>query len=311
MFDKFYHGPFTFEKSALHLNPNYKEILKLDSMLTKANIPHTLDRLYDGWILRYPSNDIEMIMDAIEHFSSYGSRNDKLEIMGLLTPEEEECDEVLGDLTAEEVFERIKKHWNGETKGEGMIKIKEQSVDSEDICEAVLGKVFGEDHMFSLDEYDTLCTVIEQTLLHLKDGEKSEEPPLAPQYPIEQHIYYAHHQWKYGSLVEKYELDVIKRSYPFASIFNPSTDLKTGAADGETAVMAECLEMVRNSDILVFSSMDGCVGTGVYHEVKEAQKNGKTVFYIYQDRLLSDFTITLFDDFIRSDRLYAYVSADI
>lgn len=49
-----------------------------------------------------------------------------------------------------------------------MIKIKEQVVDSEEVCEAVLGKVFGEDAMFSLDEYDKLCTLIEETLLHLK-----------------------------------------------------------------------------------------------------------------------------------------------
>lgn len=95
-------------------NPNYKEILRLDAMLTEANIPHTLDRLYDGWVLRYPTNGIEMIMDAIEHNGSYGRDNDQLEIMGLLTPEEEEHDTVLGYLTAEEVFERIRKHYNGE-----------------------------------------------------------------------------------------------------------------------------------------------------------------------------------------------------
>lgn len=281
------------------LNPDYKEILKLDLMLTKAEIPHTLDRVWDGWILYYPSSGIEMIMDAVEHSSSYGHSIDKLEIMGLLTPEEEKIDEVLGNLTAKEVFERIEKHWNDEMKGEGTIKIKEQTVDSEDICEAVLGKVFGEDHMFSLDEYDTLCTVIEQTLLHLQDDEKQPR------------IYYAHHQWKYGSLVEKYELDLIKQHRPDANIFNPSTDLKTGAADGEAAVMAECLDAVRNSDILVFSSMDGCVGTGVYHEVREAQKNNKAVFYIYQDRLWSDYIMTLRDDDVRSDRLYAYVDVDI
>ena len=125
-------------------------------------------------------------------------------------------------------------------------------------------------------------------------------------------IYYAHHQWKYGSLVEQYELDLIKRYHPFATIFNPSTDLKATAADGEVAVMDECLETVRNSDILVFSSMDGCIGTGVYHEVEEAKKNDKPVFYIYQDELWSDyFVITLRDDVVRSDRLYAYISIDI
>lgn len=34
--------------------------------------------------------------------------------MGLLTPDEEEYDSVLGYLTAEDVFERIRKHHNGE-----------------------------------------------------------------------------------------------------------------------------------------------------------------------------------------------------
>ena len=45
-----------------------------------------------------------------------------------------------------------------------MIKIKQQVVDADDICEKVLTDVFGGGHMFSLDEYDTLCTIIEKTL---------------------------------------------------------------------------------------------------------------------------------------------------
>ena len=45
-----------------------------------------------------------------------------------------------------------------------MIKIKQQIVDTDDICEKVLTDVFGEDCMFSLDEYDKLYTIIEKTL---------------------------------------------------------------------------------------------------------------------------------------------------
>ena len=45
-----------------------------------------------------------------------------------------------------------------------MIKIKQQVVNTDDICEKVLTDVFGDGHMFSLDEYDTLCTIIEKTL---------------------------------------------------------------------------------------------------------------------------------------------------
>ncbi len=45
-----------------------------------------------------------------------------------------------------------------------MIKIKQQTVETDDICEKVLTDVFGDGHLFSLDEYDTLCTIIEKTL---------------------------------------------------------------------------------------------------------------------------------------------------
>lgn len=45
-----------------------------------------------------------------------------------------------------------------------MIKIKQQVADTDDICEKVITDVFGENCMFSIDEYDTLCTIIEKTL---------------------------------------------------------------------------------------------------------------------------------------------------
>lgn len=45
-----------------------------------------------------------------------------------------------------------------------MTKIKQQTVESDDICEKVLTDVFGDSQVFSLDEYDILCTIIEKTL---------------------------------------------------------------------------------------------------------------------------------------------------
>ena len=96
-------------------NPRYKEILKLDKMLSEANISHTLTPNMDGWQVWYPNaNPSENVMDAIEHSGSYGRECDLIEIMGLLTPEEAQYDSVKGNLTAEDVFERIRKHYNGE-----------------------------------------------------------------------------------------------------------------------------------------------------------------------------------------------------
>ena len=101
-----------FEMRKLAPNPDYKEILKLDRMLSNAVIPHTCERLFDGWKVCYPSaKSEEIVMDAIEHYGSFGHDNDTLEIMGLLTPEEEAIDSVLGHLSADEVFARIWFHY--------------------------------------------------------------------------------------------------------------------------------------------------------------------------------------------------------
>ena len=97
------------------LNPNYQEILRLHAMLSEHDIPHVIRRCFEGWQVCYPCcrPDKNCVADAIEHRGSYGSESDLLEIMGLLDPEEEVYDSVLGYLTAENVFERIKKHWDG------------------------------------------------------------------------------------------------------------------------------------------------------------------------------------------------------
>ena len=52
-----------------------------------------------------------------------------------------------------------------------MIKIKQQVVDIDDICEKVLADVFGDGCMFSVDEYDTVCTIIEKTLACVSENQ--------------------------------------------------------------------------------------------------------------------------------------------
>lgn len=105
----------------------YNEIHKLHEMLLDAGIEHewvdrnptgypkqvTSTHLIDfGWqIVVYRPNGSRLI-SVIEGYGTYGVINDLLEIMGLLTPEEEEHDSVCGYLTAEDVFERIERAVN-------------------------------------------------------------------------------------------------------------------------------------------------------------------------------------------------------
>lgn len=92
----------------------YTEIIRLHDMLKAAGITHEFKKFRDGWQVIYPADGPERVMDAVEHFGSYGNEDDLLEIMGLLTPEEEKHDTVLGYLTAKDVFARIQEHWGSE-----------------------------------------------------------------------------------------------------------------------------------------------------------------------------------------------------
>lgn len=89
-------------------------IKKLSEMLTAANIPYELTTDAESnpnnqlW---YPNYNYA-VMDAICHKYSYGGKEGLIEIMGLLTEEEAEYDDVIGYLTPENVFERIARHYH-------------------------------------------------------------------------------------------------------------------------------------------------------------------------------------------------------
>lgn len=91
------------------VNSSYQEILRLEKMLAGAEIPHILERHADGWIVVYPGEP--RVCSVIEHGASYGHNQDRLEIMGLLNKEERKFGEVVGWLTAENVFDRIRRDW--------------------------------------------------------------------------------------------------------------------------------------------------------------------------------------------------------
>lgn len=91
---------------------NYPEIDRLAKMLDTYCIPYTLLIRGEGMrSLIYPLI-AHPACSVIEGNSSYGGSCDELEIMGLLTKEESTHDEVLGGLTAKEVFDRIFNHFH-------------------------------------------------------------------------------------------------------------------------------------------------------------------------------------------------------
>lgn len=93
---------------------NYTEIFALKDMLERAKIPFVWKELKDffnGFQICYPKDSKECVCSVIEHKFSYGNEEDLLEIMGLLTKKESEHDCVLGYLTADNVYKRIKKHY--------------------------------------------------------------------------------------------------------------------------------------------------------------------------------------------------------
>ena len=96
------------------------ELDKLEDMLIEAKIPYrreTTQIAYYGKELpvRNPNSGLGVgaICSVISH--GYGSEEGLLEIQGLMTDEEIEKSGsyVLGYLTAENVFERIKNHYEG------------------------------------------------------------------------------------------------------------------------------------------------------------------------------------------------------
>ena len=99
------------------VNEAYKEILRLDKLLTDAGIPHSIDRALDGWRIVYPSHGARNVVCYVVEFSgTYGAKQDLLEIQGLLNKDERKYDTVVGFLSADKVFARIEIDWERRKK---------------------------------------------------------------------------------------------------------------------------------------------------------------------------------------------------
>lgn len=116
---------------------------------------------------------------------------------------------------------------------------------------------------------------------------KSFDVETCPHFTEKKRIYYAHHRYKYGTKVEKYELNLIKKYHPDADIFNPATDLDIYDGITEEEAMEQCIKQVKASDIVVFSSMDGMIGKGVFEELEAAKEAGIFTLYLHHDALIN------------------------
>ncbi|MBR3020442.1 MAG: hypothetical protein IKH57_25825 [Clostridia bacterium] len=98
------------------LNSSYQEIIRLENMLTDADIQHRIERAEDGWHICYPDYGERCVCSVIEFTGSQGAKKDRLEIKGLLNKEEKKFNTVVGHLSAENVFERIRRDWERRKK---------------------------------------------------------------------------------------------------------------------------------------------------------------------------------------------------
>ena len=86
--------------------PEWTQVDELITMLEKTDIPFTVTSSHGRPQVWYP-DDKHPICDAICHCCCYGDQSVVMEIFGLTL----NYDSVEGYLNADEVFARIKEHW--------------------------------------------------------------------------------------------------------------------------------------------------------------------------------------------------------
>lgn len=118
-------------------------------------------------------------------------------------------------------------------------------------------------------------------------------------------IYYAHHLWKYGTEIEAWELDIIRQRFPGCEIINPNGAIEQGRPAED--IMADCLEKVRECDALVFSSLSGVIGKGVYLELLEAARLQRPVYHLHHGEVYEEWLQVTTMENPPSDRHYALV----
>ncbi|MCG3223218.1 MAG: hypothetical protein H7647_02040 [Candidatus Heimdallarchaeota archaeon] len=118
-------------------------------------------------------------------------------------------------------------------------------------------------------------------------------------YRVYPKIYYAHSMLIYKSKQERREIKIIKKIFPKAEIVNPAKYEKKWKYLSGKKVMTKCLNLISNSDMVIFSAMKkdnrDFVGRGVYVEVKFAEEIEKDTYFLHET-LESDFSLEIYND---------------
>ena len=99
------------------MSEKYTEIFKLKEKLDAIDLEYEFNDFgnkelnYERYQIALLDEEGKRIVTVVQGNYSYSGVNNKLEIMGLLTAEEEEHDSVVGWLTADEVYERIMNYY--------------------------------------------------------------------------------------------------------------------------------------------------------------------------------------------------------
>lgn len=119
-------------------------------------------------------------------------------------------------------------------------------------------------------------------------------------------IYYAHHIWKYGTPIENYELECIMRKFQDVEIINPHIVLPQGKPESE--ILQVAYNTIKSCDALVFSTVSGMIGHGVFNEIAVAVNSGIQVYQLEGDTCYEMKDIDLKNIVFKGDnRIYALV----
>lgn len=127
-------------------------------------------------------------------------------------------------------------------------------------------------------------------------------------------LYYAHHVWKYDTPMENFEIQCIERQFKDSVIINPRTTIPQDQP--ESIILDYAYKALNDCDAIVFSTLSGMIGHGVFNEIIYAFNAGKKVYQLdgtecIEIRSYTDFIKHGIRDFIfRGDnRMYAVVNS--